>query len=55
MAAPGPGRLDGYPQGVREALTGADFGDATLGIKDDTFTDHLKDAKPEDIPFDPAA
>ncbi|OEV09057.1 hypothetical protein AN218_23735 [Streptomyces nanshensis] len=46
---------DGYPEGLRDTLTGADFGDATLGIRDDTFADHLADAKPDDIPFDPAA
>lgn len=46
---------DGYPEGVRDALTGHDFGSATLGIKDDTFNGHLADAKPSDIPFDPNA
>jgi Necrosis inducing protein (NPP1) len=45
---------DGYPEGLRDKLTAADFGDATLGIKDDTFAGHLEDAKPDDIPFDPA-
>lgn len=46
---------DGYPDGLRDKLTGADFGSATLGIKDDTFADHLAKAKPDDIPFDPDA
>ena len=43
---------DGYPDGLRDKLAGADFGSATLGIKDDTFNDHLDKAKPSDIPFD---
>ncbi len=46
---------EGYPEGLRDKLTGADFGDATLGIRDDQFNEHLKGAKPGDIPFDPAA
>ncbi|GGO56752.1 hypothetical protein GCM10012287_51050 [Streptomyces daqingensis] len=46
---------NGFPEGVRDKLTAADFGDATLGIKDDTFNAHLAEAKPDDIPFDPDA
>ncbi|MGW8379808.1 NPP1 family protein [Streptomyces sp. ODS28] len=46
---------DGCPDTLRDKLTSADFGSATLGIKDDTFTKHLTDAKPDGIPFDPAA
>ncbi|WP_016907714.1 NPP1 family protein [Streptomyces xiaopingdaonensis] len=46
---------DGYPEGLRDTLTAADFGSATLGIKDSTFDDHLAAAKPEGIPFDPHA
>ena len=46
---------NGYPEGVRDKLTQADFGSATLGIKDDTFNSHLESAKPADIPFDPNA
>lgn len=46
---------DGYPDGLRDKLSQADFGSATLGIKDDTFVSHLEKAKPSDIPFDPAA
>jgi hypothetical protein len=46
---------DDYPEGLRDKLTAHDFGDATLGIRDDTFNDHLAKAKPADIPFDPAA
>lgn len=44
---------DKYPDGIREKLTSADFGDATMAIKDDTFNDNLDSAKPKDIPFDP--
>ncbi|MFI1109444.1 NPP1 family protein [Streptomyces physcomitrii] len=46
---------DGYPAGLRDRLVQADFGSATLGIKDDTFASHLASAKPADIPFDPNA
>ncbi len=46
---------DGYPAGLRDKLTQADFGSATLGIKDDTFNSHLEKAKPSEIPFDPNA
>ncbi|MBQ1124164.1 NPP1 family protein [Streptomyces sp. B15] len=46
---------DGYPEGLRDKLTGADFGSATLGIKDDTFNSHLAAAVPDGIPFDPGA
>ncbi|MGP3975660.1 NPP1 family protein [Streptomyces sp. 8N114] len=44
---------DGYPEGLRDTLAGADFGSATLGIKDGTFNSHLSEAKPDGIPFDP--
>lgn len=43
------------PCGLRDKLTQADFGSATLGIKDDTFNSHLEKAKPSEIPFDPNA
>lgn len=46
---------DGYPDGIRDRLVQADFGSATLGIRDDTFASHLASAKPADIPFDPDA
>lgn len=46
---------DGYPEGLRDKLTQADFGSATLGIKDDQFNGHLEKAKPSEIPFDPNA
>lgn len=44
---------DGFPDGVREALTGADFGSATLALADGEFEDDLAKAKPADIEFDP--
>ncbi len=44
---------DGCPEGLRDTLAGADFGSATLGIRDDTFAAHLAGAKPGSIPFDP--
>ncbi|MET8556331.1 NPP1 family protein [Streptomyces sp. NPDC004959] len=46
---------DGYPPGIREKLTSADFGSALLGIRDDTFAAHLEKARPADVPFDPYA
>lgn len=42
-----------YPEGLRDKLTGADFGDADLGIKESAFADNLAKAKPDDIDFDP--
>lgn len=46
---------NGYPAGIRDRLTSADFGSATFGLKDDTLNSHLEKAKPADIPFDPNA
>ncbi|OON78884.1 NPP1 family protein [Streptomyces tsukubensis] len=46
---------EGYPAGLRDKLTQADFGSATLGIKDDQFASHLSKALPEGVPFDPNA
>lgn len=46
---------DNYPAGIRDKLTAADFGDATLKIADSRFADALGKAKPADIPFDPNA
>ncbi|MFI5523393.1 NPP1 family protein [Streptomyces platensis] len=46
---------DGYPAGLRDKLSGADFGEATFGIKDSEFNANLAKAKPADIPFDPQA
>ena len=44
-----------FPDGIRDKLTGADFGSASLGIKDGAFEDNLEKAKPEGIPFNPRA
>jgi hypothetical protein len=46
---------NGYPAGLRDLLSQADFGSATFGLKDGTFTSHLAEAMPADIPFDPNA
>ncbi|GAA3360361.1 NPP1 family protein [Saccharopolyspora gregorii] len=46
---------ENYPEGIRDALTSADFGSASLGIKDDAFAGNLAKAKPDDIQFDPEA
>lgn len=46
---------DGYPAGLRDKLSQADFGEATFGIKDSEFNTNLEKAKPADIPFDPNA
>lgn len=42
-----------FPDGIRDTLTEADFGSASLGIKDGSFEENLDKAKPEDIEFDP--
>ncbi|MER7011690.1 NPP1 family protein [Saccharopolyspora sp. NPDC000359] len=42
-----------YPAGIRDQLTSADFGSASLAISDGAFADNLAKAKPEGIPFDP--
>ncbi|WP_188987324.1 NPP1 family protein [Saccharopolyspora thermophila] len=44
---------DGFPEGIRDRLTAADFGKASLAIKDGAFEDNLEKAKPDGIPFDP--
>ncbi|MFG3259981.1 NPP1 family protein [Streptomyces sp. NPDC048172] len=46
---------EGYPEGLRDKLTQADFGSATLGLKDSEFGGHLEKAMPDGIPFDPHA
>ncbi|MFD9301356.1 NPP1 family protein [Streptomyces sp. NPDC060048] len=46
---------NGYPAGLRDKLSQADFGSALLGIKDGQFNGHLAKAKPAGIPFDPNA
>lgn len=42
-----------FPPGIRDTLTSADFGSASLAIKDGAFEDNLNKAKPDGIPFDP--
>ncbi|MER5739690.1 MULTISPECIES: NPP1 family protein [unclassified Streptomyces] len=46
---------NGYPPGIREKLSQADFGSAHFGLKDGSFADHLAEAKPAGISFDPYA
>ncbi|MBK1783434.1 NPP1 family protein [Prauserella cavernicola] len=46
---------DNFPAGIRDALTSADYGKASLAIKDGAFESNLEKAKPSDIPFDPHA
>jgi hypothetical protein len=46
---------NGYPAGLRDKLSQADFGSAVFGLKDGNFAGHLQKAKPADIPFDPGA
>ncbi|MFJ9518520.1 NPP1 family protein [Kitasatospora sp. NPDC101801] len=45
----------GYPAGLRDRLTTADFGSATIKITDSTFNDALNNSKPAGLPFDPYA
>ncbi|MGH3433353.1 MAG: NPP1 family protein [Thermocrispum sp.] len=42
---------DNFPAGIRDKLTSADFGSASLGIKDGAFEDNLNKAKPDEVPF----
>ncbi|MGX6603350.1 NPP1 family protein [Micromonosporaceae bacterium Da 78-11] len=47
---------DGYPgTGLRDTLMNANFGSATIKIKDGSFASLLNAAKPTGIPFDPYA
>ncbi|WNI24695.1 NPP1 family protein [Streptomyces sp. ITFR-16] len=46
---------NGYPEGLREKLVSADFGKATIGIRDDRFVDQLTKALPEGVPFNPGS
>jgi hypothetical protein len=46
---------DDYPSGIRDTLVAHDFGSATLAIKDGTFEENLKKAKPSEVSFDPNA
>ncbi|MEU5658909.1 NPP1 family protein [Streptomyces sp. NPDC047737] len=43
---------NGYPAGLRDKLSQADFGSAVFGLKDGNFADHLEKAEPAGIPFD---
>ncbi|GAA4899849.1 necrosis inducing protein (NPP1) [Stackebrandtia albiflava] len=42
-----------FPTGVRDILTAADFGSASLGISDAAFGHNLAEAMPPGIDFDP--
>ena len=46
---------DRFPAGVRDKLVNANFGSASLAIKDGAFNHNLGIAKPAGIPFDPNA
>lgn len=46
---------DNFPAGIRDKLVNADFGAASLAIKNSAFADNLTKAKPAGIPFNPAA
>lgn len=46
---------NGYPAGLRDKLTQANFGSAVFGLKDGSFNSHLEKAKPAGIPFNPHA
>lgn len=46
---------NGYPAGVRDKLTAADWGSANFGLKDGSFNSHLAKAMPAGITFDPNA
>ncbi|RSM59560.1 hypothetical protein DMH04_55745 [Kibdelosporangium aridum] len=45
---------DGLPRQIRRTLANANFGDATLGIKDSRFRGELAKAKPARVRFDPS-
>ncbi|MEU9238718.1 NPP1 family protein [Streptomyces sp. NPDC048385] len=46
---------DGYPAGYRDKLMNADFGEATIKIKDGSFDANLSYSMPSGISFDPNA
>ncbi|GLZ35127.1 hypothetical protein Lesp02_73140 [Lentzea sp. NBRC 105346] len=46
---------DHFPAGIRDILVRADFGSASLAIKDGSFEYNLGKAKPAGIPFNPNA
>ncbi|QNE73435.1 hypothetical protein F0344_01305 [Streptomyces finlayi] len=43
---------NGYPAGLRDRLSQADFGSAVFGLKDGNFSNHLQKAEPAGIAFD---
>ncbi|MCE7003751.1 NPP1 family protein [Kibdelosporangium philippinense] len=46
---------DNFPSGLRDTLSAADFGSATLKLVDGRFNDALAKAKPSEVPLDPNA
>jgi hypothetical protein len=44
---------NGYPAGIRDKLSNANFGSATFGLKDASFNGLLQKAMPAGIPFNP--
>ncbi|GAA1287707.1 NPP1 family protein [Saccharothrix xinjiangensis] len=46
---------DHFPPGIRDILVNANFGSASLAIKDSAFNNNLAQAKPSGIPFNPHA
>jgi hypothetical protein len=52
---PGLVSWDRFPAGVRDKLVNANFGSASLAIKDSAFNHNLSISKPAGIPFDPNA
>ncbi|NEC12163.1 hypothetical protein G3I34_07635 [Streptomyces sp. SID8014] len=44
---------EGYPAGLRDTLSQADWGSADFGLKDAGFGSHLEKAKPSGVDFDP--
>ncbi|GAB2892853.1 NPP1 family protein [Streptomyces mayteni] len=46
---------NGYPAGLRDRLSQADFGSASFGLRDSAFASHLERALPAGVPFDPYA
>jgi hypothetical protein len=46
---------DNFPAGIRDRLVNANYGSASLAIKDGAFNDNLNKAKPAGIPFNPYA
>ena len=51
----GTWRYPDYSSGIRDRLTGADFGSANCAIKDSAVTGNLAKTTPSGIPFDPDA